>query len=447
MTSQRTKENLNSLDSKAHPVTAQSRPIGQDVKIEREVATLASLSKIEYERKRSPAAMRLNVRVSILDKWVQAERDRIKNEKAASEILGGNTPCHAENVAGQEIFIEGTTLIARFSVLPDFAIILLLLWVISTHAFSVAQVSPILALISPVMRCGKTTVLAVLEKLVFRAMTTANITAAALFHAVEMYRPTLLIDEGDTFLRQSEDLGGIINSGHTPTSAYVIRIENGVPRKFSTWCPKAFASIGALPATMQDRAIAIRMRRKRSSEVVESLRDANPAEFDALKSKIARWTKDNLQAISACRPILPDLSSDRAKDNWVPLLAIAECLGPECAQAARNAAISLEQGWDSPGSIAEEFLVDTAEAFERSEMTRMRTVTLIDYLCAEDEKPWATYNRGRPITPRQIAQIIRVFGIKSKRLRKGDEVAWGYELSQFEDAFARYVTKTDGTEA
>ena len=108
MTNQRTKESSNPRDPKAHSVTAQSGPTGQDAKIEKEVATLASLSKIEYERKRSPAAMRLNVRVSILDKWVQAERDRIRNEKSALEILGEATPFHAENVAGQDIFIDGT---------------------------------------------------------------------------------------------------------------------------------------------------------------------------------------------------------------------------------------------------------------------------------------------------------------------------------------------------
>ena len=73
----------------------------------------------------------------------------------------------------------------------------------------------------------------------------------------------------------------------------------------------------------------------------------------------------------------------------------------------------------------------------------MRTITLIKHLSADEEKPWATFNRGRAISARQIAQILTEFGIKSKRLRNGDEVAWGYELAQFEDAFARYVTRVE----
>lgn len=406
------------------------------------VAELAALSNIEYERKRASAAQKLKVRVSALDQWVQAERDRLAAEAEAGQAQEEGKQ-YPRQVDGKKLFAEIVRTLKTHTVLPEYGILLLGLWVFFTHAFSVMQVSPILALISPVKRCGKTTVLALLERLVYRPLTTANITAAALFRSVEMFRPTLLIDEGDTFLRKSDDLNGIINSGHTKSNAYVIRVEDKIPAKFSTWCAKAFASIGVLPETMQDRSLGIRMRRKRTSEVIKPLRDTDPKELSVLKAKIARWTHDNLQAIAECRPALPELNSDRAKDNWLPLLMIAETISPECGEIARQAAVSLAQSWDSPSSVAEEFLADAAEIFESTGMTRMRTVTLIKHLCADEEKPWATLNRGRAISARQIAQILTEFSIKSKRLRKGDEVAWGYELAQFEDAFARYVTRVE----
>ena len=415
----------------------------QDSLASKEVAELAALSNIEYERKRTSAAQKLKVRVSALDQWVQTERDRLTSETEAGQAQAEEGKPYPKEVDGKRLLAEILKAVRTHSVLPDYGILLLVLWVFFTHAFSVMHVSPILALISPVKRCGKTTVLALLEQLVYRPLTTANITAAALFRSVEMFRPTLLIDEGDTFLRKSDDLNGIINSGHTKSNAYVIRVEDKIPAKFSTWCAKAFASIGVLPETMQDRSLAIRMRRKRTSETIKPLRDTSPQELSVLKAKIARWTHDNLQAIGECRPTLPDLNSDRAKDNWLPLLMIAETISPECGEMARQAAVSLAQSWDSPSSVAEEFLADAAEIFESNEMTRTRTITLIKHLCADDEKPWATYNRGRPISARQIGQILGEFGIKSKRLRKGDEVAWGYELAQFEDAFARYVTRVE----
>ena len=72
-------------------------------------------------------------------------------------------------------------------------------------------------------RCGKSTLLELLLGLVFKALSTSNTSVAALFRGIEMWQPTVLIDEGDTFLRDNEELRGIINSGHSRGSAYVLR--------------------------------------------------------------------------------------------------------------------------------------------------------------------------------------------------------------------------------
>ena len=45
---------------------------------ENEISRLAKLSLIEYERERKDAAERLNVRASILDRLVEAERDKFR---------------------------------------------------------------------------------------------------------------------------------------------------------------------------------------------------------------------------------------------------------------------------------------------------------------------------------------------------------------------------------
>jgi putative DNA primase/helicase len=62
-----------------------------------------------------------------------------------------------------------------------------------------------------------------------------------------------MIDEADSFLADHNELRGIVNSGHTATSAFVIRVvgdgANADVRKFSTWCPKVFCAIGKLPST------------------------------------------------------------------------------------------------------------------------------------------------------------------------------------------------------
>jgi putative DNA primase/helicase len=104
----------------------------------------------------------------------------------------------------------------------------------------------------------------------------SNITGPALFRYIEQSHPTLLIDEGDSFLKQNEELRGILDSGHTKAAAYVRRTveEKGEhkTRRFSTWTPKAIATIRGLADTLEDRSVTIMLQRKPPGARVERLR-------------------------------------------------------------------------------------------------------------------------------------------------------------------------------
>ncbi len=91
-------------------------------------------------------------------------------------------------------------------------------------------------------------------------------------------------------------------------------------------------------------------------------------------------------------------------------------------------------------STGNELLADIQHIFEIKRITKIRTADLIGALCDDDESAWATYNRGKPITPRQVAKQLAAYGIASKNIRLGTyETPKGFELSQFSDAFARYL--------
>jgi hypothetical protein len=130
-----------------------------------------------------------------------------------------------------------------YVMLPDTSAVAVALWCIHAHAFEASYISPRLAITSPEKRCGKTTLLRVMQALVPKPLSASNITAAALFRTVEAVRPSLLIDEADSFLDENEELRGIINSGHA-RDGQVIRLvgEDHEPRAFSTWCPTAIAA-------------------------------------------------------------------------------------------------------------------------------------------------------------------------------------------------------------
>src|SRR5262249_48762830 len=132
--------------------------------------------------------------------------------------------------------------------------------------------------------------------------------------------------------------------------------------QFSVWCPKGIAMIGKLPATIEDRSVVIPMKRKTRNDKVQH------AEFDkvfeetaGLRRKIARWRDDHLNEVKKANPSLPQDLHDRARDNWRPLLAVADVIGGDWPKAARDAAQALAVDGDS---IGEQLLGDIREIFK-----------------------------------------------------------------------------------
>lgn len=185
---------------------------------------LAALADIQYDRLRKCEAKRLGISVATLDKEVEKFRPQNVNDKnEKSDDVFPIIELWTESVKAEELLQELSSTFKRFAILPEHSDTVLALWVIFTWLIDSVGVSPILAISSPEKRCGKTTVISILGNLVCKPILASNISAAALFRTVELWKPTIIIDEADTFIRDSDELRGIINSGHTRHTAYVIR--------------------------------------------------------------------------------------------------------------------------------------------------------------------------------------------------------------------------------
>jgi putative DNA primase/helicase len=313
-----------------------------------------------------------------------------------------------------------------------------------------SDIAPFLAILSPEKRCGKTVLLDVVSRLVRRPLSASNITPAAIFRSVEKYGPTLLIDEADSFLQGNEELRGILNSGHRRSSAFVIRTvgEDHDPQQFSTWCPKVIARIGDLPDTLTDRSIVLRMQRKSSDSQVPRLpRDQNDAEFVPLRRMIVRWVADNLNALKNTQPSLPKELDDRAQDNWEPLLAIAEVAGGTAPEIARQAALTLSGiSTREDESASTQLLADLREMFDAQQLASLSSKDIIEELGKKEDRPWPEWKNGKPITTRQLAKLLKRFGIKPKEQWNANQNHRGYDLQDFQDAFSRYLPPVDPLE-
>lgn len=357
-------------------------------------------------------------------------------------LLSGPVPW-PKPVDGAALLDGLARVFGRFVALPEGAADTLALWTVHAHALDATFISPILALTSPTKRCGKTLTLEILGALVPRRLFASSITAAALFRAVEEFGPTLLVDEADTFIGGRDELRGILNAGHTRTTAVVVRTvgDDHKPRTFSTWCAKALALIGSLPPTLEDRAIVVSMRRRASGERVTRLRrDRLDAEVAPLPRRAARWAADHLDHLRGLDPVLPEALHDRAQDNWRPLVAIAEAAGGGWPERARRAALLLS------GSVEEEsagvlLLADLRGLFRAT--NRLSTVDILEALNAMEERPWAEYGGGKPLTERQLARLLRPYRIRPRTLRRGLTTFKGYRQVDLEDAFTRYLPPRD----
>ncbi len=130
--------------------------------------------------------------------------------------------------------------VRRFIVCDKEIPIAVALWCAMTWCLDVVQVCPLAIITAPEKRCGKSQLLTLLGRVGLPTnYSKLAISPAALYRSIDAWKPTLLIDEVDACMKDNEELRGIINSGHTRDSAYVIRTVG------DTFTPTRFFNLGS----------------------------------------------------------------------------------------------------------------------------------------------------------------------------------------------------------
>jgi putative DNA primase/helicase len=440
-------EVMKRLILEADPAAAEEGDDGEQVRaqIDARLDELADLDDIEYERLRKGEAERLGLRASVLDREVAKRRDSTQAD-AGLEFLKPVEPWH-EEVDGGALLDELYDVLERHIVMPPSSIVATALWILHAHAHDAALHSPILFISSPTKRCGKTNLLTMIGRLTPKPLSAANVTPATVFRAIERWHPTMLIDEVDTFFEDKSELRGVLNSGHNRSGAFVVRCvgDDLTPKLFSTWSPKAFAAIGRINPTLEDRSIIIGLKRKLSSETVARVPKEPDAYLD-LHRKCARWGADNLERLKRAHPKLPAELHDRARDNWEPLLAIANACGGEWPEETRDAALRLSAVDDdeTPGIM---LLEDFRKLFAEEEGKNISSQGAADKLAEMEARPWPEFQRGSPITARGIAKLLAPFKIRPRQVLIRGHRVQGYMPKQFDAAFKRYLQDPDTSSA
>ncbi len=347
------------------------------------------------------------------------------------------TEISTEPIDGAVILDDIASLLARYVVLPTDALYAVALWILFTWAVDCFEVAPILAVVSPVKRCGKTTLMTMLTMLSRDVIPVSNMSPAAMYRVIEERHPTLIVDEADTWLGLRSETRGIINSGHSRSLAYVMRAEgSGAPRRFSTFAPKAIAAIGSLPPTIADRSIIIPLSRKPTSQHVERLRLSRPpAEAELIRQRAAAWAKEHAVALRAADPSPVDGINDRAQDNWESQVAIADACGGKWPEAARAAAVVLSVTRDEP-ELGVMLLSDCRDIFARNgNPPCLYTRVILEGLHSLEERPWGEVRRGKPLNGHGLALFLAKFDVHPTNFG----AARGYRAEDIESKARQYV--------
>jgi hypothetical protein len=363
-------------------------------------------------------------------------------------------------VDGAELLFGLAEFFTRHAFLPERGAVALALWALHTYVFEAFQITPRLHVRAVSKNSGKTTVLDLLQMTVCRPLPATHVTASVLFRVIELARPTMLIDEADTFLAEAEEIRGVLNGGHRRGGQILRSVgDDHTPRAFSVFGPVAIAGIGNLPGTLADRSIVIAMKRAMQGELPSRFTKQTATDGARLARRAARWALDQIATLETADPDMGKLFN-RTADNWRALFAIADLAGDAWPVLARKAAELLTTVDDDTETTAVKLLGDIRRVFDERDPEGLpahpgvgrfpdnqgldhfgiTSADLASALGAMEGRPWAESGRsGKPITTNRLARLLKPFGVAPRKVGESANRQNGYLVEQFFEAFGRHL--------
>lgn len=354
----------------------------------------------------------------------------------------------------------------RYLVCDDYQLNLLALWIVHTYCFHEFPTTAYLDIRSPESQCGKTRCLELLNILCdvpWLVTSAATVTLKRrLLHQrsfeelqtrsdkENVFPPpyAVLLDNCHHILGSSErqPLLAMLTSGARQTALYACG-----DTEYCLFGPKAFAGNGHLPRSLAEHCIPIVMRRKRPAESVSRF---NPDAVSKAAADLLDWLKtvrDNATRFAAkaneTPQALPPNLTARQQDCAEPLLHIADAIGGNWPQRARNAIVAAFKL--SQDSAPVQALSDVRAWFYlKNNPEYLFTRDLLPLLTSMDYRPWGSWTNK---SGRKLGKLLFTFGIFSRSLKfeeNGKEKKIkGYVLKDFKDAWERYLPPIDPAEA
>jgi len=295
------------------------------------------------------------------------------------------------------------------------------LWTMLSYIYPAFPAVPYLFMGGP-WGSGKTRMFDVLGRLVFRPLTSSNMTAPALFRTLHDRGGTLLLDEAERLRESTPDVGeikSILLSGYR-RGGRATRLEpvgdSFRPVEFDVFGPKALACVAGLPAALASRCIHVGMfRAPPGSEKPKRRLDEDPLLWSDLRDDLHALTLGLMGEVALDLVGRADVCglSGRDYELWQPLMALASWLdgaGAEnvLATVTAHAEYAVDAGRDEQTPDTDELIL------------KLLAETVNDLTCptpgellgkALQEEP-ALFQRW---TPRTVSNLLRRYGIRPNK--------------------------------
>jgi DNA primase len=207
------------------------------------------------------------------------------------------------------------------------------LWVVASYWFNLFETFPYIHL-TGAKRVGKTRTLEIIGSLAFNTLSSASLTPAAAFRAIESSSATLLIDEAENLQKRGKDDKGdddkieILKAGYKKgMKAVRCAGENNEPTPYDLYSPKVFGGTQDIDRILGDRVIPLILaRRKRKLEpfnllkqqpYLSSLRDRLYVFMLEYGSHVAEEIESGIRWEGV---------QDREEELWTPVLVTAQVI-------------------------------------------------------------------------------------------------------------------------
>jgi hypothetical protein len=296
-------------------------------------------------------------------------------------------------------------------------------WAMLTYCYQAWDAVPYLFVGGP-LGSGKSRVFEVQGRLVFRPLSSSNMTGAALFRTLHSQGGCLLLDEAER-LRNTQDpataeilsmlLAGY-KKGGTATRLEPVGESGFKTVSFDVFGPKALACIAGLPPALASRAIPVTMfRSPPGSDKPRRRIDADPAGWQRLRDELHALALEHGPTwleLPSRTDVCPTMSG-RDYELWQPLLALASWIESHGARGLlkllqEHAMAVIDRGRDEAVPDADEVLLRVlAEAVRFGERP-----TPHDILAKAVEAEPVLFKNWHP---RTVTARLKSYGIPTPR--------------------------------